>query len=57
LEGKWAAGKVFWAAWVKEKGWAGEENRRGFCIFLNLIQTLQSKFKFNEFKFKLNNKQ
>ena len=33
-----------------------EGKRVGFP-FLNLIQTLQSKFKFNEFKFKLNNKQ
>ena len=47
----------------KERGarvWAGlkaGEREKSWFSILNLIQTFQSKFKFNEFKFKLNNKQ
>ena len=47
----------------KERGrerWAGLKTRRGKrngFAFLKLIQTIQFKFKFREFKFNLNNKQ
>ena len=45
----------------KRLGWAGikgekEREKKGFAFFLKLIQTIQFKFKFREFKFKLNNK-
>ena len=34
-----------------------ERKKKGFAFFLKLFQTIQFKFKFREFKFKLNNKQ
>ena len=66
--GRVGPGKRFWAGGEenlgrekeKEKGGAGLKSRggkrRGFA-FLKLIQTIQFKLKFREFKFKLNNKE
>ena len=34
-----------------------ERKKKGFAFFLKLFQTIQFKFKFREFKFKLTNKQ
>ena len=44
--------KEGWAVWAEIKG----RKKKSFCIF-ELIQTIQFKLKFREFKFELNNKQ
>jgi len=45
-------GRKRWACWAENK----KRKRNGFA-FLKLIQTIQFKLKFREFKFEPNNKQ
>ena len=53
--GVWAAGEE--KEREREVGWAKTDREGERVFFNNEIQTIQFKFKFREFKFKLNNKQ
>ena len=66
--GKWAGGREEFGPWEKKKKgrgrWAGPaglkskgRKKKSLCIFFKLIQTIQFKLKFKEFKFEPNNKQ